>query len=46
MVHESQDGKIAVVGIMYKIGRPDSLLASVISDIIIIILLKHSMVRN
>ncbi|ESR37773.1 hypothetical protein CICLE_v10029790mg [Citrus x clementina] len=29
MVHESQDGKIAVVGIMYKIGRPDSLLASI-----------------
>ncbi|CAK7332281.1 unnamed protein product [Dovyalis caffra] len=28
MVHESQDGKIAVVGIMYTIGRPDSFLSS------------------
>ncbi|KAK3205967.1 hypothetical protein Dsin_020013 [Dipteronia sinensis] len=28
MVHESADGKIAVVGIMYTIGRPDSFLAS------------------
>ncbi|GLT33774.1 hypothetical protein SLA2020_494400 [Shorea laevis] len=28
MVHESQDGKNAVVGIMYKIGRPDSFLLS------------------
>ncbi|XP_050228448.1 alpha carbonic anhydrase 7-like [Mercurialis annua] len=27
-VHESKDGKVAVVGIMYKIGRPDSFLAS------------------
>ncbi|KAI9195101.1 hypothetical protein LWI28_011644 [Acer negundo] len=27
MVHESADGKIAVVGIMYTIGRPDSFLA-------------------
>ncbi|KAH9660675.1 alpha carbonic anhydrase 7 [Citrus sinensis] len=29
MVHVSQDGKIAVVGIVYKIGRPDSFLESV-----------------
>ncbi|KAE8696702.1 Alpha carbonic anhydrase 5 [Hibiscus syriacus] len=28
LVHESADGKIAVVGIMYKIGRPDSFLSS------------------
>ncbi|KAJ6395332.1 hypothetical protein OIU77_020566 [Salix suchowensis] len=28
MVHESLDGKVAVVGIMYKIGRPDSFLSS------------------
>ncbi|XP_050225412.1 alpha carbonic anhydrase 7-like [Mercurialis annua] len=27
-VHESKDGKIAVVGIMYTIGRPDSFLLS------------------
>ncbi|PWA38495.1 bifunctional monodehydroascorbate reductase and carbonic anhydrase nectarin-3 [Artemisia annua] len=27
LVHQSTDGKIAVVGIMYKIGRPDSLLS-------------------
>ncbi|KAL4560890.1 hypothetical protein LXL04_033046 [Taraxacum kok-saghyz] len=27
MVHQSTDGKIAVVGIMYKTGRPDSLLS-------------------
>ncbi|KAJ0970337.1 hypothetical protein J5N97_023214 [Dioscorea zingiberensis] len=26
LVHQSTDGKIAVVGIMYKIGRPDSFL--------------------
>ncbi|CAN0916406.1 Alpha carbonic anhydrase 7 [Linum grandiflorum] len=29
MVHESEDGKIAVVGILYKIGRPDSFLKSI-----------------
>ncbi|XVF46303.1 hypothetical protein PTKIN_Ptkin03bG0017000 [Pterospermum kingtungense] len=28
LVHESADGKVAVIGIMYKIGRPDSFLAS------------------
>ncbi|XP_021912216.1 alpha carbonic anhydrase 7-like, partial [Carica papaya] len=28
MVHESKDGKIAVVGILYKLGRPDSFLSS------------------
>ncbi|KAK9058603.1 hypothetical protein SSX86_023445 [Deinandra increscens subsp. villosa] len=27
LVHQSADGKIAVVGIMYKIGRPDSVLS-------------------
>ncbi|KAI3738690.1 hypothetical protein L2E82_28785 [Cichorium intybus] len=29
MVHQSRKGRIAVVGIMYKIGRPDSLLSIV-----------------
>ncbi|CAN1253074.1 Alpha carbonic anhydrase 7 [Linum perenne] len=29
MVHESSDGKIAVVGILYTIGRPDSFLESI-----------------
>ncbi|KAF5450256.1 hypothetical protein F2P56_030623 [Juglans regia] len=29
MVHESSDGKVAVVGIMYTIGRPDSFLLSI-----------------
>ncbi|KAJ8768649.1 hypothetical protein K2173_023553 [Erythroxylum novogranatense] len=29
MVHESSDGKVAVVGIMYTIGRPDSFLSSI-----------------
>ncbi|KAH7561066.1 hypothetical protein ACOSP7_016377 [Xanthoceras sorbifolium] len=28
MVHESADGKVAVVGILYTIGRPDSFLSS------------------
>ncbi|KAK8581452.1 hypothetical protein V6N13_144478 [Hibiscus sabdariffa] len=28
LVHESADGKVAVVGIMYKIGRPDPFLSS------------------
>ncbi|KAK4607080.1 hypothetical protein RGQ29_001057 [Quercus rubra] len=28
LVHESSDGKVAVIGIMYKIGRPDSFLSS------------------
>ncbi|CAN0916408.1 Alpha carbonic anhydrase 7 [Linum grandiflorum] len=28
MVHESSDGKVAVVGILYTIGRPDSFLES------------------
>ncbi|KAI3826476.1 hypothetical protein L1987_00524 [Smallanthus sonchifolius] len=27
LVHQSTDGKIAVIGIMYKIGRPDSILS-------------------
>ncbi|KAI7749939.1 hypothetical protein M8C21_022936 [Ambrosia artemisiifolia] len=27
LVHQSTDGKIAVIGIMYKIGRPDSTLS-------------------
>lgn len=34
LVHQSTDGKIAVVGIMYKIGRPDSLLSLVIPHIL------------
>ena len=29
MVHESSDGKTAVVGILYKIGSPDTFLSSV-----------------
>jgi carbonic anhydrase len=29
MLHESSDGKISVVGILYKRGRPDSFLSSV-----------------
>uniref|UniRef100_A0A2P2KGM8 Carbonic anhydrase n=1 Tax=Rhizophora mucronata TaxID=61149 RepID=A0A2P2KGM8_RHIMU len=29
MVHQSLDGKVAVVGITYKIGRPDSFLSSI-----------------
>jgi hypothetical protein len=29
MLHESSNGKIAVVGILYKLGRPDSFLSSV-----------------
>ncbi|KDP44023.1 hypothetical protein JCGZ_05490 [Jatropha curcas] len=29
MVHESLDGKVAVIGVMYIIGRPDSFLSSV-----------------
>ncbi|CAN1253084.1 Alpha carbonic anhydrase 7 [Linum perenne] len=29
MVHESEDGKLAVVGILYEIGRPDSFLKSI-----------------
>ncbi|XVF20263.1 hypothetical protein REPUB_Repub11eG0182700 [Reevesia pubescens] len=33
MVHESADGKVAVVGIMYKIGRPDSFLSSLIDHL-------------
>ncbi|CAK7325676.1 unnamed protein product [Dovyalis caffra] len=33
MVHESLDGKVAVVGIMYKIGRPDSFLSSLIDHL-------------
>uniref|UniRef100_A0A2N9GU36 Carbonic anhydrase n=1 Tax=Fagus sylvatica TaxID=28930 RepID=A0A2N9GU36_FAGSY len=33
MVHESSDGKIAVVGIMYKIGRPDSFLSSMMDHL-------------
>ncbi|XP_058005247.1 alpha carbonic anhydrase 7-like [Hevea brasiliensis] len=28
MVHKSQDGKVAVVGIIYKVGNPDSFLSS------------------
>ena len=31
MVHESLDGRFAVVGIMYTIGRPDTFLSSVSS---------------
>ncbi|XP_065867661.1 alpha carbonic anhydrase 7-like [Euphorbia lathyris] len=34
MVHESKDGKYAVVGIMYKIGRPDSFLTSLTDKLV------------
>ncbi|XP_077221780.1 alpha carbonic anhydrase 7-like [Tasmannia lanceolata] len=33
MVHESSDDKTAVVGIMYKIGRPDSFLSELMEPI-------------
>ncbi|XP_022731633.1 alpha carbonic anhydrase 7-like [Durio zibethinus] len=33
MVHQSADGKVAVVGIMYKIGRPDSFLSSLVDHL-------------
>ncbi|KAK6776602.1 hypothetical protein RDI58_027603 [Solanum bulbocastanum] len=33
LVHESEDGKTAVVGIMYKIGRADSFLSMIESDL-------------
>ena len=32
MVHESVDRKIAVVGILYKMGRPDTFLTKVSFD--------------
>ncbi|XP_060168801.1 alpha carbonic anhydrase 7-like [Lycium barbarum] len=33
LVHESEDGKTAVVGIMYKIGRADSFLSKIEGDL-------------
>ncbi|XP_058076434.1 alpha carbonic anhydrase 7-like [Magnolia sinica] len=33
MVHESSNGQVAVVGIMYKIGRPDSFLLELMEHI-------------
>lgn len=30
LVHESDDNRTAVIGIMYKIGRPDSFLSMVV----------------
>ncbi|XP_009782909.1 bifunctional monodehydroascorbate reductase and carbonic anhydrase nectarin-3-like [Nicotiana tabacum] len=33
LVHESDDGKTAVIGIMYKIGRPDSFLSMIEKDL-------------
>ncbi|XP_062172996.1 alpha carbonic anhydrase 7-like [Alnus glutinosa] len=33
MLHESSDGKISVVGILYKIGRPDSFLSSLMDHL-------------
>ncbi|XP_050215458.1 alpha carbonic anhydrase 7-like [Mercurialis annua] len=33
MVHQSLDGKVAVVGVMYIIGRPDSFLSSLTEDL-------------
>ena len=35
MVHESAEKRIAVVGILYRIGRPDSFLCEVISHILV-----------
>ena len=29
LVHESDDGRTAVIGIMYKIGRPDTFISMV-----------------
>ncbi|KAK4370562.1 hypothetical protein RND71_010037 [Anisodus tanguticus] len=33
LVHESNDGKTAVIGIIYKIGRPDSFLSMIEKDL-------------
>ncbi|KAK8530737.1 hypothetical protein V6N12_013239 [Hibiscus sabdariffa] len=33
LVHQTADGKIAVVGLLYKIGRPDPFLASLEDDL-------------
>ncbi|KAK6271800.1 hypothetical protein POUND7_008883 [Theobroma cacao] len=33
LVHESADSKVAVIGIMYKIGRPDSFLSSLLDHL-------------
>ncbi|KAF3616292.1 Alpha carbonic anhydrase 7 [Capsicum annuum] len=33
LVHESNDGKTAVIGIIYKIGRPDSFLSMIETDL-------------
>lgn len=33
LVHESHDGKTAVIGIIYKIGRPDSFLSMIEKDL-------------
>lgn len=33
LVHESDDNRTAVVGIMYKIGRPDSFLSMLNADL-------------
>lgn len=40
LVHESDDGKTAVIGIMYKIGRPDSFLSMVNTNIFIYLTYK------
>ncbi|KAF8044255.1 hypothetical protein BT93_A2290 [Corymbia citriodora subsp. variegata] len=33
MVHESAEGKVAVVGVMYKLGRPDTFLSTIMNHI-------------
>ncbi|KAM7259736.1 hypothetical protein ACFE04_015477 [Oxalis oulophora] len=37
MVHQSSDGKVAVIGILYTIGQPDNFLASLEDDLLLII---------
>ncbi|XP_038707681.1 alpha carbonic anhydrase 7-like [Tripterygium wilfordii] len=36
LVHESKDGKVAVIGIMYTIGRPDTFLSSIIDHLSVV----------
>ncbi|KAF8039855.1 hypothetical protein BT93_B2156 [Corymbia citriodora subsp. variegata] len=33
MVHESAEGKVAVIGVMYKLGRPDTFLSAMMKHI-------------
>ncbi|WCJ41000.1 alpha carbonic anhydrase 7 [Euphorbia peplus] len=41
MVHESKDGKYAVVGIMYKTGRPDTFLTSLTDKLVAVAGIKE-----